>query len=103
MRKRAGRLVAVTESLSELSDSLGTASPRALSWVFDHWSEAAGEEVSRHARPERIDGETLFVSVDSPAWASRLRTVAPKVLERIGQLAGDNAPSQLVVRVRAQK
>ena len=103
MRRRAGRVLEVSDSLSELSRSLGTASPQTLSVVFEHWPEAAGEEISRHARPERIEGLTLFVAADSPAWASRLRTVAPRLLERIRSVAGEDAPKQVTVKVRPPK
>jgi predicted nucleic acid-binding Zn ribbon protein len=103
LRRRAGRLVAVAESLRELSDSLGTAPPRTLSWVFEHWPEVAGDTISRHAKPDRIEDRTLFVSADSPAWASRLKTVAPRVLEQIASVAGERAPLRLSVRVRVPK
>jgi predicted nucleic acid-binding Zn ribbon protein len=103
LRNRAGRTVGVGESLVELSERLKTAPPRTLSQVFDHWPETAGHEISRHSRPERIEDGTLHVVADSPAWASRLKTVAPSLLERIGALTGGDSPSRLAVRVRPSR
>ena len=103
MRHRAGRVVGVGESLGELSKRIGTADPRTLSVVFEDWPATAGDQISRHSRPERIVAGTLYVSADSPAWASRLKTVAPNLLARIRQLEGAEAPSRVVVRVRRTK
>lgn len=100
---RAGRTVGFGESLAELSRQLGTGTPDTLSVVFSRWSEAVGEAVAAHTRPERIDGEALVVSVDSPAWASHLQTLAPKVISQLRDATGSNGPSRLVVRVRAAK
>ena len=60
-----------------------------------------GEAVAAHARPDRIDGDALVVSVDSPAWSSHLRNLAPEVLGKLSDGAGEGAPSRLVIRVRA--
>ena len=100
---RAGRTVGIGESLAELSRQLGTGPPDTLSVVFSRWSETVGEAVAAHTRPERIDGEALVVSVDSPAWASHLQTLAPKVISQLRDATGSNGPSRLVVRVRAAK
>lgn len=93
----------MAESLSELSRQLGTGPPDTLAAVFSRWPETVGEAVAGHTRPERIDGETLVVSVDSPAWASHLRTLAPKVISRLRDATGPDGPSRLVVRVKAPK
>ena len=45
----------------------------------------------------------LVVSVDSPAWASHLRTLAPKVMSQLRDATGSNGLSCLVVRVKVPK
>ena len=40
-------------------------------------------------------------TVDSPAWASHLKTLAPDLLGKLSAVAGEGAPSSLVIRVRA--
>jgi predicted nucleic acid-binding Zn ribbon protein len=95
--------VGVAESLAELSRQLGTAAPDALSAVFSRWAETVGEDVAAHTRPERIDGEALVVSVDSPAWASHLRTLAPRVISQLRDATGSDGVSRIVVRVKPAK
>jgi predicted nucleic acid-binding Zn ribbon protein len=79
---------------------LGTASPRTLSWVFEHWAETVGEEIAGIIRPEKIQGDALVASAGSSAWASHARTIAQEVLDRVRAIVGSEAPSRLVVRVR---
>jgi predicted nucleic acid-binding Zn ribbon protein len=100
---RADRTVKVGESLAELSRQLGTGSPEALSVVFSHFEEAVGAAVAAHTRPERIDGDALVVSVDSPAWASHLRTLAPTVIGQLREATRSTVVSRLVIRVKPPK
>jgi predicted nucleic acid-binding Zn ribbon protein len=95
--------VKVGESLAELARQLGTAPPDTLSAVFSRWSELVGETVAAHARPEKLDGEALVVSVDSPAWASHLRTLAPTVIGQLHGATGSSEVSRLVIRVKVPK
>ena len=89
--------------MEELARQLGTAAPDVLSAVFEGWEGTVGQELAAHARPERIEGEVLVVSVDSPALASHLRTIAPRVIERLREATGSDGLSRLVIRVRAPK
>jgi predicted nucleic acid-binding Zn ribbon protein len=98
---RAGRTVGLSESLAQLSRRIGTAPPDTLAQVFARWAETVGETIAAHARPERIDGHALVVTVDSPAWASHLRTLATELLSKLSEAAGEGAPTTLVIRVRA--
>lgn len=61
--------------------------------VFGRWEEAVGEALALHVQPVKLDGTTLVVKVDDPAWATqlkflegtlpRLREVAGATIERI--------------------
>ena len=99
-RTRAGRTVGLGESLAEVTAKLGIAKPSSLASVFDRWAEAVGEIVNAHVRPEKMDGDALVVSADSPVWASHVQTIAPELIERFRQILGPDAPSRVVVRVR---
>jgi predicted nucleic acid-binding Zn ribbon protein len=98
---RAGRTVELKESLADLTRLIGTAPPDTLARVFAKWTETVGEGVAAHARPERLDGDALVVTVDSPAWSSHLRNLTPELLAKLSDGAGEGAPSRLVIRVRA--
>jgi len=96
---RAGRTIELSESLALLSRQMGTAPPATLGHIFSRWTETVGEAVASHVRPDRIDGDALVVTVDSPAWASHLRTYAPELLAKLSDVAGVGAPTSLVIRV----
>lgn len=49
-----------------------------------------GAAVARHTRPLRLEGGALVVAVDRPAWATQVRTLAPRILGRIGELTGEH-------------
>lgn len=98
---RAGRTLEMSESLAELSRQIGAAPPDIVAHIFAKWAETVGDAVAAHSAPERIDGDTLIVIVDSPAWSSHLRNLAPEVLRKLSEGAGEGAPSRLVIRVRA--
>jgi predicted nucleic acid-binding Zn ribbon protein len=91
----------MSESLAQLSRQIGTAPPETLGHIFSRWAETVGETVAAHVRPERIEGDALVVAVDSPAWASHLRTHATDLLGKLSDVAGEAAPTSLVIRVRA--
>jgi predicted nucleic acid-binding Zn ribbon protein len=50
--------------------------------VFTRWAEVAGPDLADHVRPLRINGTTLLVAADHPAWASRTRMETAPMLER---------------------
>jgi predicted nucleic acid-binding Zn ribbon protein len=50
--------------------------------VFTRWAEVAGPDLEEHVRPLRINGTTLLVAADHPAWATRTRMESGPMLER---------------------
>ncbi|MHB8681738.1 MAG: DciA family protein [Acidimicrobiales bacterium] len=92
----------VSEALGALSRRLGMAKSAALSAIFVRWDELVGASVAAHVRPLRLDGRTLVVAADQPAWATQIRHLAPEILARLATECGaDEAPERLEVRVRA--
>ncbi|MEY3092622.1 MAG: hypothetical protein RIU67_1405 [Actinomycetota bacterium] len=67
--------------------------------VFSRWTELVGEAVAAHVTPVRLDGETLVVEVDDPAWATQLKFLERDLLARFGQ-AGATRVERLEIRVR---
>lgn len=70
-------------------ETSGRASAATLGTVFGRWDETVGESIARHTRPLRLEGRTLVVAVDQPAWATQLRALAPGILERLGAATGE--------------
>jgi predicted nucleic acid-binding Zn ribbon protein len=92
--------VPVSESLSELSAHLGTGSSDVLAVVFGHWETTVGPSVAAHVRPLRLNGDTLFLGVDHPAWVTQVRHLTPQILERLSEACGEGeAPDRIEVRV----
>jgi predicted nucleic acid-binding Zn ribbon protein len=72
------------ESMPRLLNRLGAPpSTATMESVFSRWDELVGTELSAHARPVRIDGRTLVVAVDHPAWGTRVRMDAGRILGRV--------------------
>ena len=81
---RLGRLAAEARHLVE--------GQRALQRVMP--AEAAG-----HWRLASLDRRALVLQVDSGDWASRLRYLRPRLLERAGELLGER-PARLQLKVQ---
>ncbi|HLW44833.1 MAG TPA: DUF721 domain-containing protein [Acidimicrobiales bacterium] len=64
-------------------------SAAAFGAVFSRWEELVGPAVARHAKPLRLDGGTLVVAVDQPAWATQVRVLAPGILARLTEQTGE--------------
>lgn len=78
---------------------LGGASVQALGGVFGRWAQAVGDAVARHVQPVKLDGTTLIVEVDDPAWATQLRFLEATVITQLRDVAGA-VVDHLEIRVR---
>lgn len=70
------------------SASGGNASASALGGVFGRWDEAVGAALAAHVQPVKLDGTTLVVQVDDPAWATQLKFLESTLKERLAEIAG---------------
>ena len=78
-----------SSSLDRVVRSLrGAPSSRAVGGVFGRWDEAVGEQVAEHVTPLKLDGSTLIVEVDDPAWATQVKFLAPTIIDRLREVAG---------------
>ena len=60
----------------------------ALGGVFGRWEEAVGDALAAHVQPVKLDGTTLVVQVDDPAWATQLKFLESTLKERLAEIAG---------------
>jgi predicted nucleic acid-binding Zn ribbon protein len=72
----------VGDSVPRLLRRLGAPPSGTMAVVFSRWPEVAGPALGDHVRPLRMDGTTLLVAADHPAWASRTRMEAAAIMER---------------------
>ncbi|HUC37589.1 MAG TPA: DUF721 domain-containing protein [Acidimicrobiales bacterium] len=102
MRRRSGDEdpVPVSESVAAVSARLGVGDARTVATVFGHWDDIVGPALCAHVHPLRLVDETLVVAVDHPAWATQVRQLAPRIIERLAEVcASGEAPQRLEVRV----
>lgn len=89
----------VGEHMARLLERLGMpASPATMEAVFARWDEVVEGDLGDHVRPLRVDGRTLVVAVDHPAWATRARMQSARILARVHAL-GDTPVERLEVLV----
>jgi len=55
------------------------------------WAEVMGERVAAHARALRVDGDILFVGVDSSVWAQELSLMKRRILRELNGRLGEDA------------
>jgi predicted nucleic acid-binding Zn ribbon protein len=92
----------VGDSLDAISRRWGAPKADALAAIFDRWDEIVGDQVAAHARPIRLSGGALVVSVDEPGWATQLRFLEADLLRRCGEVAGAGSVTRIDVRVGRQ-
>ena len=66
--------------------------------VFGRWEEVVGAAVAAHVQPVKLDGTTLVVKVDDPAWATQLKFLEGTLKQRLLEVAGATV-EKLEVRV----
>ena len=91
----------MSEALSEVSRRMGMSGADVLSILFGKWDELVGPSVAAHVQPHRLQGDTLVVTADHPAWATQIRHMAPEILARlVEECPPDTAPKRLDIRIR---
>lgn len=60
----------------------------ALGGVFGKWEVAVGPAVAEHVHPLKLEGSTLVVQADDPAWATELKFLEGTLRERLREVTG---------------
>lgn len=105
----ANEPVSLGESLRSVVSSLRPDDSRqqntsmaAIGGVFNRWDEAVGAAVAAHVQPLRLDGATLVVEVDDPAWATQMRFLESTLRDRLAEVAGASI-ERIEVRVAKRR
>ena len=56
--------------------------------VLHLWNQIVGEDISRHTRPRRLQGDTLLVATSSSVWAQELTFMKAALVEKVNQALG---------------
>lgn len=86
--------------LGAVARRLGSPPPPVLSVVFARWAEVVGPALATRSRPVAVRDGALVVAVAEPGWATELRFLAPEILRRAAELAGQPVAERIEVRVR---
>jgi len=93
--------VRIGDALGEVASHLGAGRATVVGTVFGRWIEIVGASVAEHVRPVRMDGDTLILHADHPAWATQIRMLAPEILAAVSRACEPSEPPQRIeVRVR---
>jgi hypothetical protein len=70
-------------------------SERALYLLRAAWPRAVGEELARRTEVLAVEGKTLRIRVPSGGWTKVLHRLAPRILSRLRDVAGEASPTRL--------
>jgi predicted nucleic acid-binding Zn ribbon protein len=62
---------------------LGIAEKVERASVVADWEELVGDHIARVASPVRVQGETLFVEVESASWRMELAMMRPQLMRKL--------------------
>jgi predicted nucleic acid-binding Zn ribbon protein len=78
----------LSSSLDAILRSLRAPDRRQVAGLFGGWDHVVGDQVATHVQPVRLDEGVLVVEVDDPAWATQIRLLTPRIIERLAEVAG---------------
>ncbi len=81
MTKRGGGISALGEVLSGYTRRRNWQRQLGLNQVFLFWDEVLAPEITAHARPKVIKGDTLWLEVSDPVWAQQLQFETKTILQ----------------------
>jgi predicted nucleic acid-binding Zn ribbon protein len=100
-RKRRSQLEPVGGLVPRVLADLGLESSARVLRLVDRWEEAVGPEIAQHCQPTALRGEVLEATVDSSSWCQQLQLERPAILAALREVAGEDAPRELWLRVGA--
>lgn len=65
--------------------------------VIGRWREVVGDQVADHCVPETFEDKVLVVRADSTAWATQVKLLTPRLLERLAQEVGEGVVETVTV------
>lgn len=57
--------------------------------ILRDWTEIVGPEMATRSYPDRYDRGTVWIAVEGSSWAQELRMQSERILEKLGDKAGD--------------
>lgn len=89
----------LSTALDHLLATMRAPSRDVLSVIFGSWGEIVGVDLAAHSRPTAIEGDTIIVAADDPAWAAELKWLHNEVVSRVGEITKTSTITDIRVRV----
>ena len=80
--------VALRDAVASVGRELGIPEPGALQLLVSAWPEIVGANVATHASIRAIRDGVCTIEADAPAWATQLRYLETKLVERAAECCG---------------
>ncbi len=98
-RRSRSQFEPIGSLVPRVMSDLGLTDTARVMKIAARWEEAVGREIADHCRPTALRGGLLEATVDSSVWCQQLQLRAPEILQALRRLLGEDAPSDLRLRV----
>src|SRR5687768_13670 len=82
-------------TLPFLAREIDDAAPLREAIVFAAWRRTAGEALTSHAAPVRLQNATLTIAVSNRTWQAHLKDLASQMLFKLNSLLGASTVSYI--------
>ncbi len=83
LKNRKARPEKVGGLIETMFARLGIAEKVERASVVAEWEDLVGSHIARVARPVRVQGDTLFVEVESASWRMELSMMRPQLMRKL--------------------
>lgn len=87
------------KSLPAILSAAGASSEVSEAACFAAWKHAAGDSLSVHAVPVKLENQTLIVAVADNIWQRQLELICPQLLFRLNAVLGHSLVKLIELRV----
>ncbi|MEA2021974.1 MAG: DUF721 domain-containing protein [Candidatus Caldatribacteriota bacterium] len=65
-----------------------------------NWVQVVGKKIAGHSQPIKIQGQTLFLKVESNVWANELNIRRGEIINKINSKAGEEIINDIRFRIQ---
>lgn len=105
MREEERRFWRLSELLGEWTEEANIGKRLRAEMASLRWAEVVGEVIASRTKVERVEGGTLIVATESPAWSNEISLRKAQIMERLNRAVGEEVIKDIrcVVRKRARE
>jgi len=71
---------------------------RQVAELWGEWGKIVGDDIAEHCFPEKINGDRLYINVDSPVWCQQLDLLKEELKEKIAEKLENCEINRIVFR-----